>query len=182
MTDQGQIELFALLQRVNGAVAVDTGLGHLAAALAVPTISLYGPTSTRLVGAYGRNQVHLQSPLAGIDNTDPAARMQAITPAATWRALQAAMADTTAKTTPGMEVRGREVMANGRGADRHAHELGQPAIHRIGGHRGPVQPVSMGKRLDLRHSADPAKKLPGEERVRLIRNMADLLRAQWAEA
>lgn len=40
-------------------VAVDTGLGHLAAALAVPTLSLYGPTSPKLVGAYGPNQFHL---------------------------------------------------------------------------------------------------------------------------
>lgn len=40
-------------------VAVDTGLGHLAAALAVPTLSLYGPTSPALIGAYGLNQHHL---------------------------------------------------------------------------------------------------------------------------
>nr|WP_272891955.1 lipopolysaccharide heptosyltransferase I [Stutzerimonas stutzeri] len=40
-------------------VAVDTGLGHLAAALDVPSISLYGPTLPGRVGAYGRSQVHL---------------------------------------------------------------------------------------------------------------------------
>lgn len=40
-------------------VAVDTGLGHLAAALAVPTLSLYGPTFPGLIGAYGPNQFHL---------------------------------------------------------------------------------------------------------------------------
>lgn len=40
-------------------VAVDTGLGHLAAALDVPCISLYGPTLPGKVGAYGRSQVHL---------------------------------------------------------------------------------------------------------------------------
>lgn len=40
-------------------VAVDTGLGHLAAALDVPGISLYGPTLPGRVGAYGRSQVHL---------------------------------------------------------------------------------------------------------------------------
>ena len=85
-------ELAGWLLSVNGVVAVDTGLGHLSAALSVPTVSLYGPTSTRLVGAYGRNQVHLQSPLAGGDITDPAVLMQAITPIATWQALQAAMA------------------------------------------------------------------------------------------
>lgn len=43
-------------------VAVDTGLGHLAAALDVPSISLYGPTLPGRVGAYGRSQVHLCAP------------------------------------------------------------------------------------------------------------------------
>jgi heptosyltransferase-1 len=43
----------------NACVAVDTGLGHLAAALDVPTVSLYGPTRPDRVGAYGRSQVHL---------------------------------------------------------------------------------------------------------------------------
>jgi heptosyltransferase-1 len=40
-------------------VAVDTGLGHLAAALDVPTISLYGPTLPGKIGAYGKGQIHL---------------------------------------------------------------------------------------------------------------------------
>ncbi|WP_407292917.1 lipopolysaccharide heptosyltransferase I [Stutzerimonas zhaodongensis] len=43
-------------------VAVDTGLGHLAAALDVPSISLYGPTLPGRVGAYGRSQIHLCAP------------------------------------------------------------------------------------------------------------------------
>ncbi|SDS88822.1 lipopolysaccharide heptosyltransferase I [Pseudomonas oryzae] len=42
-------------------VAVDTGLGHLAAALDVPTVSLYGPTNPGFTGAYGRGQIHLAS-------------------------------------------------------------------------------------------------------------------------
>jgi heptosyltransferase-1 len=82
-----------LLQGAIGAVAVDTGPGHLSAALAVPTVSLYGPTSSALVGAYGRNQVHLQSPLAGGRITDSAALMRAITPAAAWQALRTAIAE-----------------------------------------------------------------------------------------
>jgi heptosyltransferase-1 len=84
--------LAALLRGARGAVAVDTGLGHLCAALGVPAVSLYGPTSTRLVGTCGRNQVQLQSPLAGGAGADPAALMHAISPAAAWQALQAAMA------------------------------------------------------------------------------------------
>jgi heptosyltransferase-1 len=84
--------LAALLRGARGAVAVDTGLGHLCAALGVPAVSLYGPTSTRLVGTCGRNQVQLQSPLAGDADADPAALMRAISPAAAWQALQAALA------------------------------------------------------------------------------------------
>jgi len=44
-----------------GVVAVDTGLGHLAAALSVPTVSLYGPTTPDLVGTCGSGQEHLVS-------------------------------------------------------------------------------------------------------------------------
>ncbi|WP_349616368.1 lipopolysaccharide heptosyltransferase I [Azotobacter salinestris] len=50
-----------ILAGASACVAVDTGLGHLAAALDVPTISLYGPTDPRLTGAYGRHQRHLTS-------------------------------------------------------------------------------------------------------------------------
>ena len=42
-------------------VAVDTGLGHLAAALDVPTVSLYGPTDPRRTGTWGARQIHLAS-------------------------------------------------------------------------------------------------------------------------
>lgn len=48
-----------VLAGAQACVAVDTGLGHLAAALDVPTVSLYGPTLPGRVGAYGRAQVHL---------------------------------------------------------------------------------------------------------------------------
>lgn len=53
-------------------VAVDTGLGHLAAALDVPTVSLYGPTLPGRVGAYGQSQVHLcaTGPNAGSGDRD----------------------------------------------------------------------------------------------------------------
>lgn len=53
-------------------VAVDTGLGHLAAALDVPTVSLYGPTLPAKVGTYGRAQIHLceTGPQAGSGNRE----------------------------------------------------------------------------------------------------------------
>jgi len=50
-----------ILARAKAIVAVDTGLGHLAAALDVPTVSLYGPTDPALTGAMGRSQVHLSA-------------------------------------------------------------------------------------------------------------------------
>ena len=70
-------------------MAVDTGLGHLGAALDVPTVSLYGPTRIALIGAYGRNQVHMQSPLGMGETSDPLAMMQSISASAVWRELQA---------------------------------------------------------------------------------------------
>lgn len=50
-----------ILAGARGVVAVDTGLGHLAAALDVPTVSLFGPTNPGFTGAYGKSQRHLAS-------------------------------------------------------------------------------------------------------------------------
>lgn len=48
-----------VLSGANAVVAVDTGLGHLAAAFDIPTISIYGPTDPVLTGTQGRLQKHL---------------------------------------------------------------------------------------------------------------------------
>lgn len=48
-----------LISRAQGVVAVDTGFTHLAAALNIPTVSLYGPTDPALTGALGQSQIHL---------------------------------------------------------------------------------------------------------------------------
>jgi heptosyltransferase-1 len=42
-------------------IGIDSGLAHLAAALAIPTITLYGPTNPARIGTAGKNQLHLQS-------------------------------------------------------------------------------------------------------------------------
>lgn len=55
--------LATYIQQSDGVIAVDTGLGHLAAALAKPTVSLYGPTNPGLTGTFGNNQLHLNSNL-----------------------------------------------------------------------------------------------------------------------
>ena len=52
-------DVAAQIAGAQACVAVDTGLGHLAAALDVPCVSLYGPTLPGRVGAYGQVQVHL---------------------------------------------------------------------------------------------------------------------------
>lgn len=48
-----------LLANAKAAVAVDTGFGHLAAALSVPTVSLYGPTNPEYTGAIGDRSIHI---------------------------------------------------------------------------------------------------------------------------
>jgi len=42
-------------------VGLDTGLSHIAAALDIPSITIYGATDPLLVGATGQHQIHLTS-------------------------------------------------------------------------------------------------------------------------
>ena len=44
-----------------GAISVDTGLGHMAAAFGIPAVSVYGATDAKLTGAVGQSQVQLQT-------------------------------------------------------------------------------------------------------------------------
>jgi len=55
------LELIAVLRRASVVVAGDTGPLHLAAALGVPCVGLYGPTSARRNGPYGAGHRTLQS-------------------------------------------------------------------------------------------------------------------------
>lgn len=67
-------EVAGVISNAKAVVAVDTGLGHLTAALEVPAVSLYGPTSPEKVGAYGANQTHLtleQCPSGNYPQTEP---------------------------------------------------------------------------------------------------------------
>ena len=57
----GLVGMAKVLAGAQAIVAVDTGLGHLAAALNVPTVSLYGPTNPVLTGALGQSQLHLSA-------------------------------------------------------------------------------------------------------------------------
>ncbi|HEX4044238.1 MAG TPA: lipopolysaccharide heptosyltransferase I [Gammaproteobacteria bacterium] len=51
----------ALLVHAKAAIAVDTGFGHLAAALGVPTVSLYSSTDPAYTGALGPISAHLSA-------------------------------------------------------------------------------------------------------------------------
>ncbi len=48
-----------VLSKAEAAISLDTGLAHMAAALDVPNISLYGPTNAKFTGTYGSKQVHV---------------------------------------------------------------------------------------------------------------------------
>lgn len=54
-------EMAHLLANASAAVAVDTGFGHLAAALNVPTLSIYGSTNPAYTGAIGPKSVLLSA-------------------------------------------------------------------------------------------------------------------------
>lgn len=78
-----------VLAEASAFVAVDTGLGHLGAALSVPGISLYGPTSPARIGAYGDNQIHIGAKaLSEEGRKQPKDFLSSIPPEAVWRELQ----------------------------------------------------------------------------------------------
>lgn len=52
-------EAAGVLAGARGIVTVDTGLGHLAAALGVPAVALFGPSDPKNSGTLGKRQVHL---------------------------------------------------------------------------------------------------------------------------
>ncbi len=51
------LDLLPWIAHAGGVVSVDTGLGHVAAAFAVPTVMLFGPTDAQLTGGRGARTV-----------------------------------------------------------------------------------------------------------------------------
>jgi heptosyltransferase-1 len=54
-------EKAAIISRAAFTVGLDTGLSHIAAAFDIPSVTIYGATDPLLVGATGKNQIHLAS-------------------------------------------------------------------------------------------------------------------------
>jgi len=92
-------EKAAIIARAQATVGLDTGLSHIAAAFAVPSVTLYGATDPLLVGATGKKQVHLTSEFECIKCHETVCSYQKpaefkpacfveITPGRVWQALQ----------------------------------------------------------------------------------------------
>jgi heptosyltransferase I len=54
-------EKASVIAGATATVGLDTGLSHIAAALGIPSVTLYGATDANLIGATGKNQVHMSS-------------------------------------------------------------------------------------------------------------------------
>lgn len=57
----GLTELMGVLLRAQGFVSVESGIGHLAAALDLPGVMLHGPTDPAYSGILGKSCIHLTS-------------------------------------------------------------------------------------------------------------------------
>ncbi|CAL1328984.1 lipopolysaccharide heptosyltransferase RfaC [Candidatus Providencia siddallii] len=55
------IEIGQQIFNAKAIVSVDTGLSHLASALNIPNITIFGPTNPKLIGGYGEKQYSIKS-------------------------------------------------------------------------------------------------------------------------
>ena len=63
-------EIAYIIKNANFCICSDTGLAHLSALSGTPSITLYGPTETALIGTYGKNQVHIVGKNNDINNIE----------------------------------------------------------------------------------------------------------------
>ena len=57
-----------IMKKAEFSVCSDTGLAHLSAVVETPSVTLYGPTDTKLIGTEGKNQLHLVGSNNNIDS------------------------------------------------------------------------------------------------------------------
>ena len=63
-------EVAYIIKNANFCICSDTGLAHLSALSGTPSITLYGPTETALIGTYGKNQIHIVGKNNDINNIE----------------------------------------------------------------------------------------------------------------
>ena len=61
-------EIAYIIKNANFCICSDTGLAHLSALSGTPSITLYGPAETALIGTYGENQIHIVGKNNDINN------------------------------------------------------------------------------------------------------------------
>tara|TARA_B100000686_G_C16753190_1_gene953821 strand:+ start:433 stop:1359 length:927 start_codon:yes stop_codon:yes gene_type:complete len=61
-------EVAYIIKNADFCICSDTGLAHLSALTETPSITLYGPTKTSLIGTYGKSQIHIVGKNNDINN------------------------------------------------------------------------------------------------------------------
>ena len=61
-------EVAHIIDNADYCICSDTGLAHLSAVVNTPSLTLYGPTDTKLIGTTGNNQIHIVGDNGDINN------------------------------------------------------------------------------------------------------------------
>lgn len=91
-------EKASIIKGAAATVGLDTGLSHIAAALGVPSVTLYGATDPNRCGTIGKNQAHITSEFECVNchqtecsfskSTFKPACFESVTPEIVWRRLE----------------------------------------------------------------------------------------------
>jgi heptosyltransferase-1 len=95
-------EKASIIRGAAATVGLDTGLSHIAAALGVPSVTLYGATDPNRCGTIGRNQTHITSEFECVNchqtecafskSTFKPACFESLTPEIVWPRLERLLA------------------------------------------------------------------------------------------